>query len=107
MSRLVGENTTEIKHRKYPGIEVSYDLSSQELQELNSMEIYKIEGIDREKFKDFQLLDRGIQIIVQEDRDKNRQSKAVEILDGICYKKVKDHLLLMLPKQLVNQVLEQ
>ena len=76
LSRLVGENTTEtIKHRKYPGKEAIYDLTSQELLELNTMGIYKKEGLYREKFKEFQLLDKIIQKIVEEDPDQNSDVK--------------------------------
>ena len=108
LSRLVDENKTKLtEQRKYPGLEINYDFTNQELHELNTLEIYKIAGVEKQIFIDQQQLDVYIQKLVKEDKDKNGPLKQIELINGISYKKVKDNLLLMLPKQLVEHVLKQ
>ena len=108
LSRLVDENKTKLtEQRKYPGLEINYDFTNQELDELNTLEIYKIAGVEKQIFIDQQQLDVNIQTLVKEDKDKNGPLKQIELINGISYKRVKDNLLLLLPKQLVEHVLEQ
>jgi hypothetical protein len=101
------EQETITKHRKYPGIEVNYDLSNVELEELNILQSYKIDGIEAEKFKLFQHSDIEIQKLISKDGNAIKKLKILEEINGIIYKKVNEQLLLLLPKQLVNHVLQQ
>ena len=42
---------TIIEPRKYPGIEVNYDLSNLELEELNALQLYKLVGIENRRIQ--------------------------------------------------------
>ncbi len=62
---MVDENKTKLtEQRKYPGLEINYDFTNQELHALNTLEIYKIAGVEKQIFIDQQQLDVNIQKLV-------------------------------------------
>ena len=73
--------------RKYPGIEVNYNLEQLELNELNVLKQFHLEGINLHEFKNLQRTDVFIQNFIRKNNSNQFIRNDVIIKDQLIYKK--------------------
>ena len=87
MSDKIKIVNTDYSKRKYPGIEVNYNLEQLELNELNVLEQFGLEGINLHEFKNLQRADVFIQNFIRKN-NRNQFLRNDEIIkDQLIYAK--------------------
>ena len=89
LSRLSDKNKimdADDSQRKYPGIEVNYNLEQLELNESNVLEQFHLEGINLHEFKNIQQTDVFIQNFIRKNNNNQFIRNDVIIKDQLIYK---------------------
>ena len=103
LSRLPDTESTDVDQRKFPGIEINYDLSEVELQELNILEAFQVEGIEASELRHLQQEDS----FIQKFRQQKLENRQWILNNDIVFRKEINQLLLVLPRSLIDLVLNQ
>jgi transposase InsO family protein len=108
LSRLPAIKLTTETCRKYPSIEIGYNLQDEQLAEINVLTHFNLEGISQNELYDKQLNDIKIKNIIQKLNNNDKATcDTYIIIEGLVYKTIDGMHLLLIPESVVKTILTQ
>ena len=92
--------------RKYPGLEINFNLERISLDELNVINEFHVKNVDITTFQRLQNEDSFIQHFIKRNGNHQFVNDKVVMKDKLVYKKDKNNMLLLVPQSLIKQILE-